>query len=309
MRIDVHQHIWTEPLLTALSERQGLPCVVRSEGLTVLQSAGEKPYVIDAGAQALPPRQALLRQDGLDRALVALSSPIGIEALDRDSATELIEAHLRGVEALGPRFGLWGPVALERPDPEDVDRLIRRGCVGISLPAGALLTPEALASVGPVLARASALAVPVFVHPGPGPGQPAIDVSLTEPVWWQPLTAYVAQMQAAWLAFVTRGRREHPDLVVLFAMLAGGAPLLAERLRSRGGPGVDLGDARVLYESSSFGSDAIAAIARLVGESQLVYGSDRPVVEPISTRFDTGLQVNAGRWFADALEPVAANAA
>jgi len=309
MRIDVHQHLWTEPLLDALAARRTLPFVVRSDDLTMLRSAGEIPYMIDVAAQVPAARQVLLRQDGLDRALVALSSAIGIEALDRESATDLIEAHLRGVEALEPRFGLWGPVALDRPDPDDVDRLVRRGCVGISLPAGALASPETLASAGPLLDRAAAFAMPVFVHPGPAPGQCPPELSLTEPLWWQPLTRYVSQMQAAWLTFVTQGRLDHPSLVVLFAMVAGGAPLLAERLASRGGPTVDLRDGLTFYETSSFGPDAIAAIARLVGESQLVYGSDRPVVEPTATPLDASLQTNAGRLFSDVYDATAVSAA
>ena len=42
---------------------------------------------------------------------------------------------------------------------------------------------------------------------------------------WSALTGYVAEMQAAWLTFATAGRRDHPDLRILFAILAGGAPL------------------------------------------------------------------------------------
>ena len=72
-------------------------------------------------------------------------------------------------------------------------------------------------------------------------------------------------MQAAWLTFVTLGRRRHPHLTVVFAMLAGGAPLLSERLKARGGPPIDLSDSRTFYESSSYGDAAIEAAAALVG--------------------------------------------
>ena len=47
MNIDVHQHIWTEPLLGALAARRALPFVRRIDGLTVLHSLDEQPYVID----------------------------------------------------------------------------------------------------------------------------------------------------------------------------------------------------------------------------------------------------------------------
>jgi hypothetical protein len=62
-----------------------------------------------------------------------------------------------------------------------------------------------------------------------------------------------AQMQAAWLAFVTAGRSEHPHLDVVFAMLAGGAPLLVERLAARGGPAVDLRDPRLSTTARALG--------------------------------------------------------
>ncbi len=43
MQIDVHQHIWTAPLLEALSTRRSEPCVRRQRGVTVLYSDGERP--------------------------------------------------------------------------------------------------------------------------------------------------------------------------------------------------------------------------------------------------------------------------
>ena len=50
----------------------------------------------------------------------------------------LLEAHHLGIEALPADFGGWGAVQLEAPDPAEVDAVIARGCVGISLPASAL---------------------------------------------------------------------------------------------------------------------------------------------------------------------------
>lgn len=297
-RVDVHQHVWTDALLEALSARASLPFVRVSDGVAVLHSAGERAYAIDVASEEPGRRTELLDRDGVDRALIAISSPIGIEALPRDSALELIDAHLDGVAALGERFGRWGPVALDRPDPDDVDRLLMRGCVGISLPAGALAGPDRLIAIGHVLERAQALGAPVFVHPGPAPGQALPEPSLTEPLWWRPLTDYVAQMQAAWLTFATLGRREFPELTALMAMLAGGAPLLNERLEARGGPAVDLRDPLTFYDTSSYGPAAIEAMARRVGPDQLVYGSDRPVVEPQGSGRDAGLQSNAARFVA-----------
>lgn len=293
MQIDVHQHFWSDPLLDALAARRTLPFVRRTNGLTILHAAGEQPYLLDATAETGQRRAGLLGEDGLDLAFVALSSAIGVEALPRGEAQELIEAHLEGVLALPDEFAPWGPVALDRIEPEDVDRLLARGCVGISLPAGALAGPSALARVAPLLARVQARQATLFVHPGPAPGaSPPAEAALNEPLWWRALTDYVAQMQAAWLTFATLGRREYPGLRILFAMLAGGAPLLSERLAARGGPAVDLGDPLVFYDTSSYGPAAVETMARRIGTEQLVYGSDRPVVEPTRTGREAMLAAN-----------------
>jgi hypothetical protein len=102
-------------------------------------------------------------------------------------------------------------------------------------------------------------------------------------------------MHAAWLTLLTRGRRDHPDLTVLFPMLAGGAPLLTERLSARGGPAIDLRDPLCFYDTSSYGPVAIEATARRVGSEQLVFGSDRPVIEPVDTGRDRVLQEQGSR--------------
>ncbi len=49
MQTDIHQHIWTTPLLDALAARTAYPFVERTrEGLTVLHAAGEPPWVVDS---------------------------------------------------------------------------------------------------------------------------------------------------------------------------------------------------------------------------------------------------------------------
>lgn len=293
MRVDLHQHLWTPPLLEALAVRDELPFVRRADGLTILHSVAEQPYVIvEESVQA---RAGQLADDGIDIALIALSSPIGIETLARDDASELIHSHLDGVTALPEQFAAWGPVPLEQPDPADVDTVLARGCRGLSLPATALAGPDALDAAGPLLERADKRCVPVFIHPGGAPPHAHAEPSLSEPLWWRALTDYVAQMQAAWLTFATLGRREHPGLTVVFAMLAGNAPLLAERLHTRGGPPIELRDPLTFYDTSSYGPVAVEVLARLIGAGQLVYGSDRPILDPLPTGREAALAENAAR--------------
>ena len=293
MKIDVHQHLWTEPLVRALAERSELPFVRDESGLTVLYLAGERPYVIDLASEAPAERAALVERDGLDRALVCLSSPLGIEWLPRPQALALIDAYHEGALALDGPFGVWGAIALDRADADDVDRALARGCIGLSLPAGALASVEAVASLSVVLERLESHGAPLLVHPGPrlraGAPRAAGESSFGDPLWWPALTGYVACMQAAWLAFLVAGRQRHPRLRVVFSMLAGLAPLQAERLRARGGPRPRVPDPLVFYETSSYGPAAVRVVEELVGPEQLLYGSDRPVVEPAELGMLAGL--------------------
>jgi len=284
MKIDVHQHLWTEPLVEALTARCEIPFVRRENGLSILYLAGERPYLIDLASEAPALRSALVERDGLDRALVCLSSPLGIEALPRTHALSLIDAYLDGALSLEDPFGVWGSIALDRADPDDVDRALARGCIGLALPAGAIAGVEAIAGLRAVLARLELLRAPLLVHPGPGlhhdSSAAAREVCLGEPLWWPALTNYVAGMHDAWMAFHVSGRINHPQLRVIFTMLAGLAPLHVERLSARGGPPAGVPDPLVFYDTSSYGPGAVGAMAHLVGREQLLYGSDRPVVEP-----------------------------
>src|SRR4051812_6617556 len=280
VRVDVHQHLWTEPLVEALARRDEPPFVRRVNGEWLLRIPGEPDWALEPAALDVEDRAALVARDGLDRALVCLSSPLGIEALPGDEARPLLDAYHRGVEEAPGVFGGWGALALDDAAPREVDALLDRGFVGISLPAGAMADPEGLERCREILARLEARGAPLLVHPGPAPWRPAVENPGGAPLWWPALTGYVGEMNAAWHAFVATGRAAHPRLRVLFAMLAGGAPLHLERLAARGGPGRDPIDPDVFYDTSSYGPLTIDAVIRTVGVDQVVHGSGRPVVEP-----------------------------
>jgi 6-methylsalicylate decarboxylase len=319
MKIDVHQHLWTESLVLALQARTELPFVRREHGLTVLYLAGERPFVIDLRSEAPDRRAELVHRDGLDRALVCISSPLGIEALAREQSAGLLDAYHAAALSLEEPFGVWGAITLDRPDPDDVDAVLDRGCVGLSLPAGSLGSCDGLALLRAVLARLEARDAPLLVHPGPGHAprfsRGVGEIALGDPLWWSALTRYVADMHAAWLAFVSVGRAQHPRLRVIFAMLAGLAPLHAERLSARGGPAPLAPDPLLFYESSSYGPASLRLLAETVGHGQLLYGSDRPVVDPAEQGIGAGLDWDAvedatrralGKAPATAARPVAA---
>ncbi len=307
--VDVHQHLLGEPLLAELSRRTEPPALVAVGGGWIFRVAGEPDSLLSTAAVDPEGRGVELREDGIERALVALSSALGIESLPADQAEPLLAAHHLGLDQLPGGFGGWGAVGLAEPDPAAVEAAIDRGCVGVSLPAAALATPAALDRVGPLLEALERREAPLFVHPGPVAAGGAAPLSSGAtgspgaaplPAWWPALTDYVAQMQAAWFAFLQAGRAAHPRLRVLFAMLAGGAPLQLERWAARAGAPAPAPDPLVFYDTSSYGPRMIGAIADAVGESQLVYGSDRPVVDaapaPVAGAFaDATLRANPHR--------------
>jgi hypothetical protein len=268
-RADIHQHFWPEGLLSSLARRTAAPRLRRD---WTLELPGEAPSAVDPRDHDPGERAALAAADGLQRVLIAPSSPLGLESLPEAAA--LLDAFHAGVLELGPPFELWAGLVLADPSPRRVDALLDLGAVGLCLPAGVLATRAGLERLGPALERLAARGAPVLVHPGPA------SAPLDAPPWWPALTGYVAEMAAAWHAWAAWGRAAHPSLRVVFAMLAGLAPLHAERLAARSGPSAAVHDALSAFDTSSYGPRALDAMLRVVGVDRLLYGSDRPVVAP-----------------------------
>jgi hypothetical protein len=269
LRFDVHQHLWSAPLVAALERRAEAPRI-RREGLRWrLDLPGEPSCGIDVDGDDPDRRAGLVCVDGLDRALIAPSPALG-------AARDVLDAYHAGCAELPETFGAWGALDHRTAVPGDVDALLGAGFAGVCLPSNALASPAALDRVGPLLECLERRGAPLFVHPGGGSNEPGA------PAWFTALTDYVTGMHTAWHAFAAAGRPAHPGLRVLWAMLAGGAPLHAERLAARGGPASAVLDHDSFYDSSSYGFELIEATARVVGLNQVVHGSDRPVVAPVT---------------------------
>jgi 6-methylsalicylate decarboxylase len=268
-RADIHQHLWPDGLLSSLARRTASPRL--RDG--VLELDGEAPYPVDLRDHDPSERAALAAADGLQRVLIAPSSPLGLESLP--DAEALLDAFHAGVLELGPPFELWAGLVLADPSPERVDALLDAGAVGLCLPAGTLASRAGLDALGPALERLAARGAPLLVHPGPASAPDA-------PAWWPALNGYVAEMAAAWYAWAAWGRTQNHGLRVVFSMLAGLAPLHAERLAARGGPADAVHDPLTAFDTSSYGPRAVDAMLREVGIDRLLYGSDRPVVAPHS---------------------------
>jgi 6-methylsalicylate decarboxylase len=312
-RVDIHQHLWPEPLIDELARRERPPFIRRAGARWKLRLDGEPDHLFDLSEHDSNRRARRLAEAGIDRAVISLSTPLGIEGLPADEAEPLLESYHAGVLELGGPFAAWASTRLRSPDPGRVDEVLDRGLVGLAMPAGALATRNGLMRYRWLLERLEQRAAPLFIHPGPDPL--AINVHghepSTDPEWWPALTGYVAEMNAAWHAYAAWGRLSHPNLRVVFAMLAGGAPLHVERSVARGGPTEAISDERLFYETSSYGKRALDSMVRIVGIDQLVYGSDRPMSEAAAPDLlgeaaaDGMLRTNPARLFGRAVAPEA----
>ena len=168
MRTDVHQHLWTESLVEALAGRHEFPFVSRENGLAVLYLPDERPYVM-----TWPPR----RRPRAPRWWRATASTAHCCASRARSASNgcrggrRIRSSTPITAVLGARRAIrgLGSVPLRRPDPDDVDHALEHGCVGISLPAGALAGVAAVSRMEALLDRLERRGAPLSCTPDPGP--------------------------------------------------------------------------------------------------------------------------------------------
>jgi hypothetical protein len=279
-RTDVHQHLWPPELLSALERRFEPPFARFDAGTWRLHVPGEPAATV--AAQEGADRAGGLAGHGVDRALLSLSTALQVEALAPNEAAPLLDVWRTVVSGLPSTLGAWGTLNLRVARPDDVDALLDEGFVGLCLPAGALAHPRRIERLAELLGRLEARDAPLFVHPGPAAG--GDDAA----PWWPALTSYTASLHAAWWAWAAVGLERHPRLRVVFAALAGLAPLHGERAATRGGPLVP-GAPQLFYETSSYGPQAVALMRRTVGTAQLVHGSDVPVVRGAVPQDDEAL--------------------
>lgn len=273
--IDLHQHLWPEPLLELLRGRTTAPYL---RGWT-LHTDGEPAYEVRPEDHDVVRRTALDREAGTGLACVSLSAPLGLESLPRDEAGTALDAWHRGVAALPEHFAAWASVPVVEPDLDELTRLLDGPFVGVQIAATQVTTPAGWEALGQVLRVAEQLGKPVFVHPGP------TDVVEGGAGWWAPVVGYVGQLHAAWWAWhAVGGRGQFPALRLVFAAGAGLAPLHHERLSARGGdPGTV--DPDVFVDTSSYGAQGVDALIRVLGIDTIVLGSDRPYADPLPALF------------------------
>src|SRR5262249_53982189 len=147
MRVDIHQHVWPAALIEELRRRTEPP---RLQGWTLL-IAGEAPYDVNPADHDVASRAALAARDGLDAAIVGLSSPLAIESLPPDQAAPRLDAYHEGGPGLGPPFACGAAACLVAIAPADLAKQLDRGCVGLQLPATAVADAHGYRHCGPLL--------------------------------------------------------------------------------------------------------------------------------------------------------------
>lgn len=284
--VDLHQHLWPERVLRALERRRTVPRARWGGGRWTVALPGEPQFTVDPGEHETQRRAEAVTASGLDRAVVALSALIGVESLPERDAFAILDAWDETVDELPPELGWWACIPLRAGAAAArtwLEHALDHGAAGLCVPACALARPEGDETLADALEALERWELPLFVHPGPAGG------AAEDPAWWGPCAAYVGQLHAAWHGTAAWVRPRFPRLRVVFAALAGLAPLHAERLRARGGPHAMAHDELVFYEPSSYGPRAVRAMGVAVGTGELVHGTDHPVVrraaDPIALAF------------------------
>jgi 6-methylsalicylate decarboxylase len=271
MTIDCHQHLWPEPFLGALRDRRMPP---RLDGW-VLHLPGERPYAVAPADHDTDARVEQAAADGDDLVCVAPSAALGIDRLRPEETDELLAAWLEGALALPAPFRAWTSANSRRPDPAALADALDRGAVGLELAADVLAATGGIDRIAPLLEVLDAAGAPLLVHPGPAGAENAPDRA----AWWAPVVPFVTQLHAAWWAWKDGGRERFPSLPVCFVALAGLGPLHGERHRARGGHG-SVVDPMTFVETSSYGTQAVDAVIRVLGVDVVCHGSDRPYAAP-----------------------------
>jgi hypothetical protein len=270
---DIHQHLWPPAFFAALSARSQPPRV-HGRGLEL---AGAPTWELDVESHDLDTRLALLDRLELDRTVVSLQPTLGIDQLPADEARDLIETWEAGIlELAAASGGRIVPLAAGEP---------AAGFAGLCVSGAELRDLDALAPRLDALTQSGRF---LFVHPGAAATPPGA------PSWWTAIVDYTAEMQAAYIAWLAGGAARWPELDVVFAILAGGAPIQLERMAARG---VDERSAmlrQIWFDTASYGRRALDLAMSTYGVERMLFGSDVPVVDP-------GPSLDVIRSFGDAV--------
>jgi 6-methylsalicylate decarboxylase len=283
VRIDVHQHLWPPELIEALRRRARAPRLVGNGDRPMLEMVHEPDWPVDLGGHRPEARLEALDAAGIDRAVVSLSAPLGIESLAEPESAELVSAYHDGVgrlaEQSGDRLAAWAATTLTAPDcgAAVVAAALDAGFVGAMVPSEALAGPEAMDRLAPVLDVLEARGAALFVHPGPAPGTAPYARDGGLPAWWPNMGVYPGLSIRAYFAWRALGAERWPRLRICFAIMGGAGPFLEERWRTFSGEARGI-DRNVYLDTASYGRLALECAMATFGVEQIVFGTDIPVI-------------------------------
>lgn len=257
---DIHQHLWPPSFFSALSARSQPPRLHGRE----LELAGTPVWQLDIESHELDTRLALMDRLELDRAVVSLQPTLGIGQLPADEARQLIRTWESGIlELADASGGRILPLAAGEP---------ATGFAGVCVSGAELLDLDVLAPRLDALVQSRRF---LFVHPGAAVTPPGA------PSWWTAIVDYTAEMQAAYIAWLAAGAARWPDLDVVFAILAGGAPIQLERMAARGVEERSAMLPHIWFDTATYGRRALNLTMSTYGVERMLFGSDIPVVDPV----------------------------
>ena len=285
MRTDVHQHLWPDLLVDALRARRSPPWLEGGGDTPMLRMQHETSGAVDLTRHRLESRLAAMDEAGIDRCVISLSTPLGIEALPEPESVDLIGAYHDGLAGLiaesSGRLSAWAaaPLACADSGAAVAEAALDRGFLGVSLPTEALAGRDAIDRMAPLLDMLERRGAAVFVHPGPGLGTPPYAKDDGMPPWWPNLAAYPGLSIRAFFAWRTLGAPRWPGLRVCFAIMGGAAPFLEERWRTFSGE-LRAIDRNLFFDTASCGRLALECGLATYGVEQVVLGTDIPVISP-----------------------------
>lgn len=293
-RIDLHAHWFSERTIRWLSARPVPPRLVA--GALELAGGGAPGRRLQLNEQwtDTAARLAHLDEHGISRQLLSWPTTLGIDValgpddtlplweLYNDDLSELVRSHpdrFSGVAVLSTADIAWSARELRRAHAE-------LGLIGAVLPVGAVVSLEAAQHFAPVFEVAQEFGSHLYLHTGYAnaalPGQPAIprhnDLAAIRGT--VDTAAHFAQSVLT-LAF-SDFFDAYPDVNFQVAMLGGSglAALAAEQVaisaQRLGSFDIAARFRRIYLDTGAAGrgSQAIALATRVLGASQVVFGTD-----------------------------------
>jgi predicted TIM-barrel fold metal-dependent hydrolase len=286
---DWHAH-WLPPALMVLLEQRLAPPRILRQGAETFLLTGTNPRRLHPAVHDLELRRVQLRQAGISRQLLSLSSLWNIDNLPPAQSLPLVQAFndatAQAVLAAPGTFAGLAALPLQDLDAAagELQRGISAGLKGAILPAEAFATLSSARRLGPLLACADALDAHLFIHPGRLlPANPA-GVEDNERARNIVLETQ-HQLSAALLTLTsTKILHGYPHLTVQVANLGGALPFLLERLRAVAaddpqGSGWFFDARRVIVDCASFGPLAIGMAIDALGVDNVVLGTDMPLFD------------------------------